>query len=226
MIWLRRMLIAVALLLALLVGLMALAQYANYNPQTDTRNTVNFSNHPWAIVLHAVGASFAPLIGLLQWSTRLRRRWPLVHRWLGLVYLGIGVMIGGSAALWLSFFAYGGPTARAGLGIASVIWLYVSARAYMAIRDGDIRAHRVWMMRSLAMALGAVSLRVYLPALSAMGVPFLFAYRFVAWGSWVPNLLLAEWVITREGTITGLAATPHPLNTSAIATPGVEPETF
>ena len=198
MIWLRRMLIGIALLLAAVVGLVAMSQYANYDPQNDTRNTVNFASQPRALGLHALGAPFAPLIGLLQWSTRVRRRWPCVHRWLGRVYLTIGVMIGGSAALWLSFHAYGGPLSRAGFAVAAVVWLYVSAQAFLAIRGGDVRAHRVWMMRSLAMALAAVTLRVYLPVLSVSGVPFLVSYRIVAWASWLPNLLLAEWVIWRE----------------------------
>jgi len=187
-----------ALLLAAVVCLVTMSQYANYDAQADTRNTVSFANHPWAIVLHAVGASFTPLIGLLQWSTRLRRRWPRLHRWLGRVYLTIGVMIGGSAAPWLSFHAYGGIVARAGFAVASVVWLYLSTQAFLAIRRGDVRAHRVWMMRSLAMALAAVTLRVYLPALSAFGVPFLLSYRFVAWSSWLPNLLLAEWEMWME----------------------------
>jgi uncharacterized membrane protein len=195
--WARGTGIAVTLLYATLVGVLALAQYAQYDPSTDTRPTVNFANHPYAIVLHAVGGSFAPLIGLLQWSTRLRRRWPSLHRWLGRVYLVAGVAIGGSSALWLSFFAYGGPVVRTGMSVVAVLWMVVSAQAYLAIRRGDVAAHREWMMRSLALALGAVTLRVYLPLLSLAGVPFLYAYRLAAWGSWLPNFALAEWLLRR-----------------------------
>lgn len=196
--WARGTGIAVALLYATLVGVLALAQYAQYDPTTDTRPTVNFANHPIAIVLHAVGGSFAPLIGLLQWSARLRRQWPGLHRWLGRVYLVAGVAIGGSSALWLSFFAYGGPVVRTGMSVVAVLWMVVSLQAFVAIRRGDVAAHRVWMMRSVALALGAVTLRVYLPALSLAGVPFLYAYRLAAWGSWLPNLAVAEWLLWRK----------------------------
>lgn len=190
--------IGVALLLATLVGVLALAQYAQYDAATDTRNTVNFSSHPIAIVLHAVGASCAPLFGLLQWSTRLRRHLPALHRWMGRVYLVVGVAIGGSAALWLSFFAYGGPVVRAGMSAVAVIWLVSSGMAYVAIRAGDVAAHRRWMMRSVALALGGVTLRIYLPLLAAADVDFLTAYRIAAWGSWLPNLAMAEAILARE----------------------------
>jgi uncharacterized membrane protein len=190
--------IVVALLLATLVAVIAVAQYAMYDPATDTRTTVNFSQHPLAIVLHAFGASCAPLIGLLQWSTRLRRRWPSLHRWMGRAYLVVGACVGGSAALWLSFFAYGGQLVRVGMGAVAVLWIVFSALAWVAIREGDVRAHRRWMMRSVALALGGVTLRLYLPALSVAGVSFLLAYRLAAWGSWVPNLLVAEWLLWRE----------------------------
>lgn len=190
--------IGVALTLATLVGVLAVAQYANYDPATDTRTTVNFATHPFAIVLHAVGASFAPLLGLLQWSTRLRRRYPALHRWLGRAYLVGGVAIGGSAAFWLSFFAYGGPVVRAGMSVVAVIWMASSAMAFAAIRSGDVAAHRRWMMRSVALALGGVTLRIYLPLLAVAGVDFLTAYRMAAWGSWLPNLAIAEVLLLRE----------------------------
>jgi len=188
--------ITVALLLAILVGVMAVAQYARYDPATDMRTTVNFASHPIAIVLHAVGASCAPLLGLLQWSTRLRRRFPALHRWLGRIYLVVGVLVGGAAAFWLSFFAYGGPLVRVGMSAVAVIWIVSSFVAFAAIRAGDVAAHRRWMTRSVALALGGVTLRIYLPLLAMAGVDFLTAYRIAAWGSWVPNLLIAEAVIS------------------------------
>jgi len=29
-------------------------------------------------------------------------------------------------------------------------------------------------------------------------VPFLYAYRLAAWGSWLPNLAVAEWLLWRK----------------------------
>lgn len=194
----RRTSVAVALLLSLVVALMALVQYAFYDPTVAPRSPVNFVHHPTAIVFHAVGAAFAPFIGLLQCSTRFRRRWPAWHRWLGRLYLVGCVLIGGAAGVWLSFFAYGGITVRVGLLLIGLLWFYSSWRAYVAIRNGQVAAHRRWMLRSVAMAFGGVTLRTYLLLLVLSSVPFLTAYRIVAWASWVPNLLIVEYLLRRE----------------------------
>ena len=50
------------------------------------------------------------------------------------------------------------------------------------------------MIRSYALTLGAVTLRVYLPLFLMLGLPFEQAYPAVAWLAWVPNLIIAEWV--------------------------------
>lgn len=55
------------------------------------------------------------------------------------------------------------------------------------------------MMRNFTMAFGAVTLRIYLGIFSASGVPFQESYPVVAWLSWVPNLLIVEWVLLRTG---------------------------
>ena len=69
-------------------------------------------------------------------------------------------------------------------------------KAYERARARDYVAHRAWMIRSYALCLGAVTLRVYLPlSLGPLGLPFEQAYPAIAWVSWVPNLILAEWLL-------------------------------
>ena len=55
------------------------------------------------------------------------------------------------------------------------------------------------MIRSYALTLAAVTLRIYLPGALALGVPYDLAYPPIAWLCWVPNLLVAEWWLLREG---------------------------
>jgi hypothetical protein len=43
---------------------------------------------------------------------------------------------------------------------------------YLAIRRWDEPAHRAWMIRSYALALAAVTLRIYLPLELALGMSF------------------------------------------------------
>jgi hypothetical protein len=51
------------------------------------------------------------------------------------------------------------------------------------------------MIRSYALCLAAVTLRLYLPLSGAIGIPFDDAYPAIAWLCWVPNLVAAEWLV-------------------------------
>lgn len=44
---------------------------------------------------------------------------------------------------------------------------------------------------------GAVTLRLWLPILIMIFVRFTPAYQVVAWLAWVPNLLVAYWIIRK-----------------------------
>jgi uncharacterized membrane protein len=102
----------------------------------------------------------------------------MLHRWLGRLYLGVGVVIGGISGAVLASQAYGGPWSRAGfLGLA-LAWLATGAVAWHKIRHGDVEAHRRWMVRNFGLSLAAVSLRLGLPALVAGGVTMPVAYPF------------------------------------------------
>ena len=78
--------------------------------------------------------------------------------------------------------------------------------AVVRIRQGDRAAHRRWMIRSFALTLAAVTLRLYLPASLAAGLPFETAYPAIAWLCWVPNLIVAEVVVLRRRGAFALAA--------------------
>lgn len=168
--------------------------------------------HSIGIYGHIFGAVVALVLGPLQFSTRLRNARPNVHRWTGRVYLGIGVLCGGVFGLYMSQHAYGGPVARAGFATLALCWLYSGARAYLAIRRGAIQKHRKWMVRNFSLTFAAVTLRIYMPLSSVLGIDFDTAYPVVAWIAWVPNLLVAEWVFN---TAKGNALRRAPAATSA-----------
>jgi hypothetical protein len=67
--------------------------------------------------------------------------------------------------------------------------------AYLAIREGDVTRHRRWMVRNFALTFAAVTLRLYLPASAGAGLGFGPAYAAIAWLCWVPNLVVAEWIV-------------------------------
>lgn len=154
----------------------------------------DFVAHSLGVYLHVFAAAVALLLGPFQFSTRLRRDRKQVHRWMGRLYLGLGVLIGGLSGLYIAQFAYGGIVARLGFGTLAMCWLYTGWRAFHAIRHRAIDEHRKWMVRNFALAFGAVMLRLYIPVSMVAGADFSVAYPVIAWVCWVPNLVVAEWL--------------------------------
>ena len=164
----------------------------------DPLLAVSFRAHQPALYSHIFGAAVALSLGAFQFSARLRTGRPQLHRWMGRLYLGVGVLVGGIAGLIMATHAFGGVAARLGFGVLAVLWLYTGARAYKAIRGGDAATHRRWMVRNFSLTFAAVTLRLYLPIAGVAGVPFEVAYPIIAWIAWVPNLAVAEWWFNRR----------------------------
>ena len=150
---------------------------------------------------HFIGGGIVLAIGAFQMSTRLRERFPGIHRMLGTVYV-IGVVVGGIAAFKLALSSFGGMVTHFGFGALAVLWLGTTIMAYWQIRQGNYESHEQWMIRSYALTLAAVTLRIYIPLSQIAGIPFPTAYAWISWLCWVPNLVLAEaWLMSRKRQI-------------------------
>ena len=157
-----------------------------------------YERQPVAVYTHIFGALVAMVVGPVQFSTRLRAKRLRLHRVLGRLYLGVGVLVGGFAGLYVSTFAFGGIVGRLDFGTLAVVWLYTGWRAYTSIRARDIAAHRRWMIRNFALTFSAVTFRLWLGGQVLAGVPFNTAYPIVTWSCWVLNLAVVELLLTRR----------------------------
>ena len=173
---------------------------------------LNFIVHRAGIYTHVFASLVALSLSPFQFSSRLRSRRPRLHRVIGRMYLGVGVLVGGLSGLYMSAFAFGGPVAKLGFACLALGWLFTGLRAFQTIRRGAVQEHRKWVVRNVSLTLAAVTLRVYLPSSMIAGIPFEVAYPVIAWLCWVPNLLLAEWALA--GTHND-AFKPKPLGDSA-----------
>jgi hypothetical protein len=104
-------------------------------------------------------------------------------------------MVGGAGALVLATRSMEGLVTHAGFGLLAILWLGTTIQAYRMIKRLDIANHRIWMIRSYALTLAAVTLRIDIPVGQIAGVPFADAYQVISWMCWVPNLVAAEWWI-------------------------------
>lgn len=151
----------------------------------------------WAFNQHIIFGGLSLLTGWSQFFKQFRNKYMSWHRRLGRVYL-IAVLLSGSAGFYMAFFATTGWVAGLGFGCLAVFWLGTTALAYRAIRGGAVDRHRDWMIRSFALAFGAVTLRLWLPLFTGFfAMSFSVAYPIIAWLAWLPNLGVAEWIIRR-----------------------------
>jgi len=159
---------------------------------------------PLAVFGHLAASAVALAIGPIQFSTRIRLRHVAVHRWCGRLYL-VGVLVGGAGGFRLAFLSQGGTVAHVGFAVLALLWVSTVIRAYLYILEGDIAAHRRWMVRNYSLTFAAVTLRIYLPLSLAAGIPFEVAYPPIAWLCWIPNLIVAAvWIAPSPGRLPGL----------------------
>jgi Predicted membrane protein (DUF2306) len=156
-----------------------------------------YITHSTGLIFHISGAIVANLIGPFLFVPKLRSHPFLkLHRGFGSVYL-LGVLLGGVGGLYLSFLAYGGLITQLGFMSLGVLWLWTGYRAYHHIRNKRIALHREWMIRNYSLTYAGVMLRLWQVLGMMVGLEFSLSYAIVAWLSWIPNLLVAEWIIQK-----------------------------
>jgi hypothetical protein len=108
------------------------------------------------------------------------------------------LLIGAPTGLYMSFFAKGGFTERGLFMFMAVSWFFFTLKGFTSILNKQVLAHKIWMMRSYAMAMTAVTFRVYYIILYLWDVPLTMNYEVSLWISVVGNLMLAEFLIFRK----------------------------
>ena len=149
-----------------------------------------------AFFVHVYSSMFTLLAGFTQFSKLLLRRRPKLHRAFGYMYVIDVLMVTGPAGLLMSFYANGGISSRIAFVTLSVLWISCTAIAlYKAIRK-DFKSHRIFMIRSFAFTLSAVTLRIWKVLLANFtDIPPMDRYRIIAWLGWTLNLIAAELII-------------------------------
>jgi uncharacterized membrane protein YozB (DUF420 family) len=149
---------------------------------------------PIAFYAHVILAPVALALVPLQLWQGLRQQRPAVHRWVGRVY-GLSILLSGLGGLWLAVTTEAGPVASWGFALLALAWLSSTGWGIGLAMRKDREAHRRWMVRSIALTLSAVTLRIYLGMVFGFGLDFETAYPAIAWLCWVPNLIVAELIL-------------------------------
>lgn len=149
-----------------------------------------------AFFVHVYTSIFLVLLGWAQFLENIRRKQKDIHQLIGKIYIFLIVFLSGPSGLVMSYYANGGVIAQTSFVILSVLWMYFTYRSYAFIRKGDFINHQKFAIRSFALTLSAISLRLF-----KYIIVFLFhpppmdVYRIVSWLGWGVNLIIAEIII-------------------------------
>lgn len=110
-------------------------------------------------MLHIVPGFVFIVLGPLQFVSTLRTRRPRLHRRIGRVVLGSGLVTGVTALAMTTQMAIGGATERAATTLFGVLFLIALVKAFVCIRRGQVALHREWMIRAFSLGLAVATVR-------------------------------------------------------------------
>jgi uncharacterized membrane protein len=158
-----------------------------------------------AFYVHVFSSVLALAAGLTQFSDHVLKKHRRLHRIIGWIYVVDIVVINFPAAMVMAYYANGLLPSKIAFIILDCLWFWFTLKAVIAARKKDISEHKRFMIRSYALTFSAITLRSWKLILATLFHPDpLSLYMIDAWMGFVPNLLIAEWLIwkaKRKGTI-------------------------
>lgn len=210
-----RMLVITVWISAILFGLFILSFYfvALLNGNTAQWNEIlpglyDTRTRPatLGIGLHFAGGGIILVLGFVQLIEGLRRRYPIVHRWLGRVYVFAALLTATGGLVFIAVKGtIGGLVMDIGFAGYGVLMFLAAVQTIRHARAKRFEDHRAWAIRLFALALGSWIYRMdygfwyMLTGAAGHTADFTgpFDY-FMDFFFYLPNLAVAEVFIRRK----------------------------
>ena len=148
-----------------------------------------------AFYTHVFSSIFTLIAGFTQFTGQIG---PL-HRLVGRLYAWNILVINFPAGMIMAIYANGYLPSKLAFIILDSLWFWFTLKAVIEIKRGNVAAHKRYMIRSYALTCSALTLRTWKLILSnTFAIDPVTLYMIDAWLGFVPNLLLAEWLIRRK----------------------------
>jgi uncharacterized membrane protein len=181
-----------------MVRLTDLASNTVINP-----SNARFHTMPLPVVIHIIAATLFSILGAFQFAPNFRQKHLKLHRIMGRILVIAGILVGLTGLFMtvvyplypqLQGIILLGFRLLAGVGMLLSIIL-----AWRNVVQGNIKAHRNWMIRAYAIAQGAgTQAIVFIPWTMLIGKPDALTRDSLMAVSWVINLAIAEWIIGKS----------------------------
>ena len=181
--------------------------------------------HPfkWWLLPHGIAGACALLLGPMQFSDRLRKRYAKLHRVVGRFYIA-GVFVAGPLGFYIQFFQERSGATRsfsiAG-AVDATLWMTTTAIALLFILRGNVNLHRQWMTRSFAVAIVFLEVRV-IGGVTGWDMLGPGAIETIVWVCLAFSVLSADIVLQWQDLVRGRVAPIRPKATAQIAVPASE----
>lgn len=184
----------------LLTIVLALVQVVQIPLGALPEDSLRLSAVPVWHFMHVLGGATFGILGPIQFGRVLMRKYGLLHRIMGRVFVAAGAMISLSSLSLLWHFpdtySVAVSSGRLLFGIALGVALAI---AMQAIRERDFTRHRNWMIRAYAIGMGATAVSmVFFPIYAITGEPPTGLASDIAFlGSWTACVVFAEGLVRR-----------------------------
>jgi len=146
---------------------------------------------------HVYSSIFALMAGFI--AVFFDKNLKYLHQFSGRVYVFTTLLFSSLSGIYIGVFANGGWIAKVSFVILGILWFYTTYRSFTEIRKRNIQQHKFWMWRSYALALSAITLRMWKVILVYLFHPNpMDVYQIIAWLGWVPNFLLVDYLIKKQ----------------------------
>lgn len=146
---------------------------------------------PFYFLAHTFGGGLALILVPLQLFTAQRYR--LAHVIFGRAYVAC-ILLSSIGGYYMAWDAFGGLSSTLALSILATLWWGTTLIAVGYAIKGNIRQHRRWMLRSAALTVAAVTLRLTSPIFHGLFDP-VTAQQGLYWSCWIINLVIIElWI--------------------------------
>lgn len=158
-------------------------------------------NEIWksSFYIHVFTSSLCLIAGFTQFSKNIQQNQPALHKTMGRLYVVVILFLSGPAGLAMALYANGGLLSQSAFTTLAILWILFTYLAYHFARKLDFKKHRAFMIRSFALTLSAITLRAWKWIIVLLFRPHpMDAYMLFAWLGWIPNLMIAEYLIRKK----------------------------
>lgn len=154
----------------------------------------HFAPVKWYVAAHALFGALGMLLGVFQFSNRLRSRYLNLHRKLGYTYV-VSVFVAGPLSIPLAAQLHSASLVAATV-TQSLGWMITTAIALYCVRHHNLAQHRRWMIRSypFAMVFTVTRMIIPIPPIFRMGLEGIdmVVWTTIAAAAFLPSIFL-DW---------------------------------